>query len=156
MPNGELKIGHGLVLCNKAQKNQIGVNQPCIFNVSTKGGKLFIGDNVGISGSVICATKSVIIGEKTMIGSGCLITDTDSHSLDYIERRKGIVHQDGAKPVVIGSDVFIGARTVILKGVIIGDRAVIGAGSVITKNVPEDCVVAGNPAKVVKTPIYNK
>lgn len=150
MPNGELKIGHGLILCNKAQKNQIGVNQPCIFNVSTKGGKLVIGDNVGISGSTICATKSVIIGDNTMIGSGCLITDTDSHSSNYLERRKGQLHDDNARPVIIGRDVFIGTRSIILKGVTIGDRAVVGAGSVVTKDIPSDSVVAGNPAKIIK------
>ena len=155
MPNGELIIGHGLILCNKAQKNQIGVNQPCIFNVSTKGSKIVIGDNVGISGSTICATKSVIIGDNTMIGSGCLITDTDSHSLNFLERRKGILSEDGTKPIVIGKDVFIGARSIILKGVSIGDHAVIGAGSVVTKDVPEDCVVAGNPARIIKKLIAN-
>ena len=46
--------------------------------------------------------------------------------------------------------MFIGARSIILKGVTIGDRAVIGAGSVVSKDVPADCIVAGNPAKVVR------
>ena len=150
MQNGELIIGNGVVLCNKAQKNQIGVNQPCIFNVSARGSKLIIGNNVVISGSTICASQFVSIGDYTMIGSGCLITDTDSHSLNYLERRKGIVPENSTAPVVIGQDVFIGARSIILKGVKIGDRVVIGAGSVVTHDVPEDCIVAGNPARIVK------
>ena len=53
------------------------------------------------------------------------------------------------KPVIIGSDVFIGGNAIILKGVTVGDAAVIGSNSVITKNVPSGAIVAGNPAKSV-------
>jgi acetyltransferase-like isoleucine patch superfamily enzyme len=52
-------------------------------------------------------------------------------------------------PVTIGSDVFIGGRSIILKGVQIGQGAVIGAGSIVTKDVPEWNIVAGNPARSV-------
>ena len=54
------------------------------------------------------------------------------------------------KEIIIEDDVLIGANVIILKGVHIGARSIIGAGSVVTKDVPEDCIVAGNPAKVVK------
>lgn len=150
MPNGSLKLGDGVIICNSARKNQIGITQPCIFNISAPGSQLVIGNNVGISGSTICATKSVSIGNNTMIGSGCLITDTDAHSLDYAERRKGFTPDIASKPIIIGEDVFIGARSIVLKGVTIGDRAIIGAGSVVTKDVPKNCIAAGNPARVVK------
>ncbi|WP_304522377.1 DapH/DapD/GlmU-related protein [Bacteroides sp. GM023] len=53
-------------------------------------------------------------------------------------------------PVTIGKNVFIGARSIVMKGVTIGDGVVIGAGSVVTKNVPANAIVAGNPAKVIK------
>ena len=55
------------------------------------------------------------------------------------------------KRVKIGSNVWIGSNVTILPGVEIGDGAVVGAGSVVTKNVPEYSIVAGNPAKVIKT-----
>ena len=54
------------------------------------------------------------------------------------------------KPVVIGNDVFIGAKSIILKGVTIGENSVIGAGSVVTKSVPANQIWAGNPAKFIR------
>lgn len=148
--NGELIIGSGFKCNSKTTSNSIGLIQPCVFNISTEGSKIVIGDNVGISGSTICAVKSVIIGDNVLIGSGCLITDTDAHPIDFKERRRGNDEKKAIDPVIIGDDVFIGARSIILKGVTIGNRAIIGAGSVVARDVPADCIVAGNPAKVIK------
>lgn len=53
--------------------------------------------------------------------------------------------------VVIGKNAFVGANCIILPGVKIGSNAIVGAGSVVTKNVPENSIVAGNPARVIKT-----
>lgn len=150
MPNGTIQIGSHFKCNNKVKSNSIGLIQPCVFNINTPGSRIVIGDNVGISGSTICAAKSVTIGDNVLIGSGCLITDTDAHPIDWRDRRENQNEQTLCAPIVIGNDVFIGARCIILKGVTIGDRAVIGAGSVVSKDVPEDCVVAGNPARVVK------
>ena len=55
------------------------------------------------------------------------------------------------EPVEIGDDVFLGAGAIVLPGVKIGNRVVIGAGSIVTNNVPDNCVVAGNPSKVICT-----
>lgn len=148
--NGTIQIGSHFKCNNKIKSNSIGVIQPCVFNVSTPGSRLIIGDNVGISGSTICATENVSIGDNVLIGSGCLITDSDAHPLDWRDRRENRNENTLRGPVNIGNDVFIGARCIILKGVTIGDRAIIGAGSVVTCDVPPDCIVAGNPAKVVK------
>ena len=54
-------------------------------------------------------------------------------------------------PIVIEDDVWVGAHSIILKGVTIGARSIIGAGSVVTKNIPPDCVAAGNPCRVIKS-----
>jgi len=116
----------------------------------TSPGKLIIGNNVGISGSTIRVTRGVTIGDNVLIGSGCIITDTDAHPLNWRDRREGHDEKTNSQPIVIGSDVFIGARSFILKGVNIGERSIIGAGSVVSRDVPADCVVAGNPARVVK------
>ena len=148
---GKLIIGRGFHCNNKLTSNSVGVFQSCIFNIYSTGSLISIGENVGISGSTINASTSIIIGDNTIIGSGCLITDTDSHPLLAVDRMspewpKLTVN----KPIVIGNNVFIGARAIIMKGVTIGDGAVIGAGSVVTKDVPSNSIVAGNPAKVVK------
>ena len=78
--------------------------------------------------------------------------DTDAHSLSYLHRRNGITDMANRidKEIIIDDDVLVGANTIILKGVHIGARSVIGAGSVVTKDIPEDSIVAGNPAKVIK------
>ena len=71
------------------------------------------------------------------------------------ERRSGVTFTaDNVLPVTIGNDVWIGHGAVILKGVRIGDRSVVGARAVVTRDVPADTVVAGNPARVVKSLIH--
>ena len=148
---GTISIGSYFTCRNNTQKgNSIGILQRCLFNISSKNSLIKIGNHVGISGSVICAREKVEIGDNVLIGSGCLITDSDIHSLDYLKRRYDDYTDVCSRPVVISDDVFIGARSIILKGVHIGSRAIIGAGSVVTRDVPADAIVAGNPAVVVK------
>ena len=148
--NGELIIGRNFKCNNKVKSNSIGLIQPCVFNISFPYSRIEIGNNVGISGSSICARKKVKIGNNVLIGSGCLITDSDAHPIDWIDRRDAREDKVRCAPVIIGNDVFIGARSIILKGVTIGDRAIVGAGAVVSADVPPDCIVAGNPAKIVK------
>ena len=149
--NGELIIGNDFKCNNKIKSNSIGLIQPCIFNISAPNSRIIIGDNVGISGSTICATTSVTIGNNVLIGSGCLISDTDSHPIDWEDRLYDRNVKTRKAPIVIEDNVFIGARSIILKGVTIGEGAVIGAGSVVSKDVPPYSIVCGNPARVVKT-----
>ena len=91
------------------------------------------------------------IGNNVLIGSGCLISDTDSHPIDWEDRFYDRNEKTRKAPIVIKDNAFIGARSIILKGVTIGEGAVIGAGSVVSKDVPHYSIVCGNPARVVKT-----
>ncbi len=102
--------------------------------------------NVGASGAVICAGLSIEIDEGTLIGAGAMIIDNDFHALTDSGWRNEV--RSNARSIKIGREVFIGARAIILKGVTIGDRAIIGAGAVVTRDVPANCVAAGNPASV--------
>ena len=81
-----------------------------------------------------------------------MILDSDAHSLNYLHRRINEEDQNNRidRGIVIGEDCLIGARCMILKGVHIGNRSIVGAGSVVTKNIPSDCIAAGNPAKVIR------
>lgn len=88
----------------------------------------------------------VVIGDDAFIGPNVSIY-TACHP---IEADKRSTRQEWAEPVTIGNDVWIGGSATILPGVTIGDRVVIGAGAVVTKDVPPDCVVGGNPAKIIK------
>lgn len=149
--NGKLIIGNDFKCNNKLKSNSIGLIQPCIFNISTPNSKIIIGNNVGISDSSINATTTIIIEDNVLIGSGCLISDTDSHPLLWEDRLCNNNDKTSKAPITIKKNAFIGARNIILKGVTIGEGAVVGAGSVVSKNVPPFSVVCGNPAKIVKT-----
>ena len=149
---GTISIGNNFKCNNKLSSNSVGIFQPCFFNISASGSKIIIGENVGISGSTINATTTISIGDNTIIGSGCLITDTDSHPI-LLEHRllpNGGGYYIKRQSITIGKGVFVGARCIIMKGVTIGDGAVIGAGSVVTKDVPANAIVAGNHAKLIK------
>jgi maltose O-acetyltransferase len=96
---------------------------------------------------VILDVMAVRIGDRTLCGPAVQIY-TAVHPLDAAERSRGL---EFAKPVAIGSDVWIGGAAVICPGVTIGDRAVIGAGSVVTRDVPADVFAAGNPCRAIRT-----
>lgn len=87
------------------------------------------------------------IGARTMLAPGVHIYAA-THPLDPDVRASGL---ELCKPVTIGEDVWIGGGAIVLPGVTIGDRAVVGAGSVVTKDVAPLTVVAGNPARVIRT-----
>lgn len=149
--SGRLLIGKNFKCNNKIRSNSIGLIQPCVFNITTKGSKIIIGNNVGISGSTLCAKQSITIGDNVLIGSGCLITDSDAHPINWDDRLYDRNDKIKISPIVIKDNVFIGARSIILKGVTIGECSVIGAGSVITKDIPPYSLVGGNPAKIIKS-----
>ena len=146
---GNLIIGKHFSANNNTTDNSLGLIQPCVFNLYYPG-TLIIGDNVGISGSSLNATNKIIIGNNVLIGSGCIITDTDSHPISIVDRINNNMNAVRSAPVIIEDNVFIGARSIILKGVTIGNGAVIGAGSVVSKDIPANTIYAGNPARLIK------
>ena len=94
---------------------------------------------------VILDATQVTIGNNVLFGPNCQIY-TSTHPTDAIERQK----IEFSKPVSIGNDCWIGGNSVILPGITIGNNCTIGAGSVVTKNIPDNCVAAGNPAKIIR------
>ncbi len=85
--------------------------------------------------------QGLTIGEKTMVTFDAVVL---SH--DYASRRH-------AAKTVIGSHCFIGCAAIVLPNINIGNHCIIAAGSVVTRDVPDNCIVAGNPAKIIKTGI---
>ena len=132
-------------------------------------GKLYLdycGDNVNIykrsffSSRVEIASNSdigykariqgkCIIGEYVMMGPECQIW-TINHNHSRTDIPMGLQGSQTEKPVVIGDDVWIGSRTIILPGVNIGRGSIIGAGAVVAKDIPDYSIAVGNPARVVK------
>lgn len=113
-------------------------------------GGVKIGNNSGISATCIICTDSVTIGSHVLIGAGCMITDSNHHSIEWQKRCLEGDSNIKSAPVVIGDYVFIGAKSIILKGVTIGEKSVIAAGSVVVKDIPANCLAGGNPCKVIK------
>lgn len=106
-----------------------------------------IGNNVFMNGTRFGCSESVSVGDDCILAD-CRIFDTDMHSV-FPDRRSRDAVVDTA-PVCIERNVWIGAAAIILKGVTIGENSVVGAGAVVTRDIPPNCIAAGNPARVVK------
>ncbi len=154
-------------------KDRIKIGERSCFSGSivleTHWSRVSIGDQCSISCTIISA-EEVIIGSDVLIAGGTLIQDHNSHSIVWEERKDDVlIHRSQVlgidegisrqkdwsvvkrSPIIIKDKVWIGGQVMILKGVTIGEGAVIGAGSVVTHDVEPWTVVAGNPAKKVKT-----
>lgn len=120
-------------------------SQLCVGSI----GHLICGDrfNISCSGHIVC-TGHMNIGDDFLMGWDALLMDSDFHSVENVETRKiNAVSHD----VNIGENVWMAARSVILKGSQIPDGCIIGANSVVTGRYEKpNCIIAGNPARVVK------
>lgn len=124
-------------------KTKIGVGAKIMVS-----GKLTLGEYFDITGdaTIICA-KEISIGAHTMIAWQALIMDTDQHNI-YTQDGT-VINKD--KPISIGNNVWIGAKSLILKGTAIADGSIIGANTTITKKfTKKHTIIAGNPAQIVK------
>ena len=108
---------------------------------------IIIGSDSFINGTRFGCQKKITIGAKAILGDARIL-DTDFHSI-YRNRwaEDAVV---GSAPIEIGENVWVGANSAVLKGVKIGDNSVVGFGSVVTTVIPCNCVVAGNPARIIK------
>ena len=128
-------------------KSVVFVSHPLPIILHTRpGGQLDIGDRTVLNYGVdISAVTRVSIGADCLLGTHVSILDNDFHELIARDR------MPESRPVIIGDGVWVGNRVMILPGVNIGTGAVVGAGSVVMTDVPERCLVLGNPARVIKT-----
>ncbi|KGO83095.1 maltose O-acetyltransferase [Flavobacterium cauense R2A-7] len=110
--------------------------------------RIEIGNNVRLNnGFSMVALQKISIGDDALIGLNFSVSDSDFHHLRPSER----FHPNPpSEQVNIGNNVFIGSDVTVLKGVTIGDNSVVGSNSVVTKNVPDNVIVAGNPARIIR------
>ena len=146
--NSKISIGAGCSFRSDRTSNLIGVNRPCIISTHSDAAEITIGQHCGFSGVTIGAKEKITIKNNVLAGANVVITDFDWHSVDPQLRR---TDAGGSKPVVISDNVFIGVNCIILKGSSIGRNSVIGANSVVTGDIPENCIAAGNPARVIRS-----
>ncbi len=126
-------------------KEKFFIEQPFICDY---GYNIEIGENFYSNHNlVILDCAKVKFGDNVFIAPNCGFY-TAEHPLDAETRNKG---SEYAKPIIIGNNVWIGGGVQILSGVTVGNNSVVAAGAVVTKNVPDNSVVAGVPAKVIKS-----
>ncbi len=132
--------------------------------VSENHGKIKLGPYVTIrENSTIGSVNSVTIGDYTAIADFVVILDNNNHPIHPADRKIKTATPRGSEyrkwkysvsaPIEIGQNVWIGSFARVCKGVTVGDNAIIAANAVVTKDVPANSIVAGNPAKVVKSDI---
>jgi maltose O-acetyltransferase len=129
----------------KCGKNINIERRACLF-----GSNIEIGDNSGIGiNARLYSGGGIIIGNDVMMGEDVVILSQNHKHSDITRSMRGTGYE--LAPVIIEDDVWIGLRVIILPGVRISRSSIVGAGAVVTKNVPPFSIVAGNPARVIKT-----
>lgn len=153
-----LSIGDNVTIKSSFLSNLVGLYSRTIIVTRSQGAYIHIGDNVGISGATIYARKGIYIGDNTCIGGNSKILDNDFHPIDVEDRIRLLDDAHGgdsdlvpSKEIHISKNCFIGCNAIILKGTILGDGCVVGAGAVVSGVFADNTVIAGNPAKVIKT-----
>lgn len=143
-------IGDNCLIKSSFLSNLVGLYSRTIIVTRVEGATISIGNNVGISGATIYARKGITIGDNTNIGGNTKILDNDFHPIDPQARIADDKDKIGTAPVVIGENCFIGCNALILKGTQLGNNCVVGAGAVVSGKFEDNCVIAGNPAKVIR------
>lgn len=158
----ELNISEMLILgensiCDNKRSTLLRMDENSKFNINGKS-SIFYGADIilfknaelNIGNSFINSDCKIRCHNSITIGDGCAI----SHDFTVMDSNAHSLNGDkGARPVHIGNNVWIGTRVLVLPGVTIGDGAVVAAGSVVSKDVPANTLVAGVPAKVIKTDV---
>ena len=137
-------------------KNEVGIecNQ---FNIIRGKQNLKIGKNFWLGYfCILDASSGLEIGDNVTISSGCHIYSHDSSDYRKYNLKKDPINGTHVKraPVVIGNNVQIGANSVVLPGVTIGSNVIIGALSLVNKNIPNNCIAYGIPAKIKNVKNY--
>lgn len=109
-------------------------------------GRIRIGNGVFINCAIVYSELSITIGDDVALANEVYVMDTPSHGMEG--------RDPAPAPVVIGNGTWVGARAIVLPGVTIGSRVAVAAGSVVTKDVPDEVLVGGNPARVIRQLTY--
>jgi len=152
-----MTIGENVTVKSSFLSNLVGLYSRTIIVTRSPEAVITIGDNVGISGATIYARKRITIGNNVCIGGNTKILDNDFHPIEAETRNRLLKDAKGgdsalvpSREIVIGDDCFIGCNALILKGTVLGRGCVVGAGAVVCGRFEDDCVIAGNPARVIR------
>lgn len=149
---GQINIGSRVQFVSSSWRcTASALSHPVRLRTFEPSATIVLGDGCGLNGtSISVRSKSVRVGRNSIFGPDCLIVDSDFHDPSPSRIRKTNPGLERDADVTIGENVWVGARSIILKGVTIGDNAIIAAGSVVVDSVPANALAAGNPARTVK------
>jgi len=148
MNEGIIRLGDQVTINSGSYFNPVGGANRTVL-ATEAGASIQIGNHCGISHTLLYAAKGITIEDNVQIGGGCSICDTDFHPVDYETRMTIGRKAKKSAPILIKEGAFIGMNSIILKGVTIGKHSIVGAGSVVTKDIPDNEIWAGNPAKKI-------
>lgn len=118
------------------------------LQVRDKNAIIKIGKNIATNnGLFICAKEYIEIKDDVLIGNNVTIMDHNGHGVLPSTRRTA---SGTPQKIIIGNNVWIGNNVTILPGTIIGDNSIVGVGTVIKGEYPKDCIISGNPSKIIK------
>ena len=161
-PGAFISIKSNSRFLSRYSSNLHGLNHPCMICALTRTARIEIGESVGMSGVTLACAENINIGDRVLIGANTIVSDTNSHELNYKHRFPSYFnvapsdyHEPVATaPIFIERDVFIGMTCIILKGAFIGSGSIVSAGSVVRGSFPSNTLIAGNPARVVKKLVF--
>ena len=149
---------------SSSNDSEITIGSNCCLNcrIYVRKGKVTIGHNTWIGNSEIISSDSITIGNDVIISDDVIIMDNNNHPTSRSKRLEMCESGDyfgplwkwdqaASKPIIIDDNVWIGKRVIVMKGVNIGKGSIVAIGAVVTKDVRPGTIVAGNPAKEVKT-----
>lgn len=144
-------IGKGVTLVSDSKCNPAGINHPVILSAEGPNAIINIENGVGMSGTSVVANVGIEIGKNSMLGANTNVYDNDFHIINPALRlvQKSTLESEAAT-VIIGENCWLASGVTVLKGVHIGNNSVIGAMSLVNKDIPENCIAAGIPAKVIR------
>jgi acetyltransferase-like isoleucine patch superfamily enzyme len=165
VPGDRLRLGLKARIVSKNADRRIAIGDDCAIRGTIRcerGGRVSIGSTVYVGDDVIISAHTDIsIGDVTLLAHGVHIFDNDSHPTDPAQREahfKAILgvpssgkYEVASRPVRIGRGCWLGFNSAVMKGVAIGDESIVASNAVVINDVPPRVVVAGNPARVVKT-----
>lgn len=144
--DGEVSIGNRVTFGYNLAPHFYGFYE--LVQARTENSRIVIGDGTFFSNDIVMISNNYIeIGSDCLIGDRVMFIDNDAHEIDPQKRKLGT---GISIPIKIGKNVWIGSTVTILKGVTIGNNSVIGCNSVVTHSIPENCIAAGNPARVIR------
>lgn len=151
-PGSKIELGNNFSsISHPSRAMAASIFSPTSLKTLSNTSRIIIGERVGLNGtSITSRSRSIQIGDDVMIAANVSILDSDFHVIFPPEGRLTNPGYEFDQDIKIQKNVWIGTRSIILKGVSIGENSVIAAGSVVTKSIPPNVVAGGVPAKVIR------